>query len=61
LSDRGFGAKLHHRDVVGVALRRLEAQLHSEQAAEVLGEVKQELSEEHGPQADLALPGGGSD
>lgn len=36
LSDEfGFGAKLHHRDVVGIALRRLEEELDSGQFAEV--------------------------
>ena len=29
LTDRGPGYKLHHRDVVRVALRRLETELHS--------------------------------
>src|SRR5207237_1493896 len=31
LSDKYAGSKLHHRDVVGVALRRMEEQLHSKE------------------------------
>ena len=39
LSDEGPGYKLHHRDVVRVALRRLEGELRSPKAKEVLKEV----------------------
>jgi amino acid transporter len=39
----GFGAKLHHRDVVGVALRRLERDLGTERRPEVLEDLKREL------------------
>src|SRR5262245_17346809 len=46
LSD-DFGSKLHHRDVVGVALRRMERELHSEVRTEVLDDVRDEL--EHRP------------
>jgi amino acid transporter len=46
LSD-DFGSKLHHRDVVGVALRRMERELHSEVRTEVIGDVRDEL--EHRP------------
>ena len=42
LSD-DFGAKLHHRDVVGVALRRLNQELHSADRKAVLSDVRQEL------------------
>ncbi len=42
LSD-DFGAKLHHRDVVGVALRRLNQELHSPDRKAVLSDVRQEL------------------
>jgi amino acid transporter len=50
LSEReGIGPRLHHRDVVGVALRRLEEELDSDQKHEILDEVertvkRQELS-----------------
>jgi amino acid transporter len=43
LSARHNGAHLHHRDVVGVALGRLERQLHSDQAEDVLGDIDEEL------------------
>jgi nucleotide-binding universal stress UspA family protein len=47
IADRGLGHKLHHRDVVRVALRRLERSLGSERAEEVLNELKKEtLAEE---------------
>ncbi|MBN8734253.1 MAG: APC family permease [Acidobacteria bacterium] len=41
--DDRFGSKLHHRDVVGVALRRLERDLTSEEREEVLRDVMKEL------------------
>lgn len=41
--DERFGSKLHHRDVVGVALRRLERDLTSEEREEVLRDVMREL------------------
>jgi amino acid transporter len=49
LSDKGPGHKLHHRDVVRVALRRLEADLKSPSAKEVAQEVWHEASEERRP------------
>ena len=39
----GVGAKLHHRDVVGVALRRLERELTSEERDRVIEDLKKEL------------------
>ena len=42
LSD-GFGSRLHHRDVVGVALRRLEKDLDSERKDEALEDLGREL------------------
>ncbi len=44
LSGRGPGAKLHHRDIVGVALRRMNEELHSERAPEVIKDVMREIS-----------------
>jgi amino acid transporter len=38
-----FGARLHHRDVVGVALRRLEKDLESQRRAEALTDISTEL------------------
>jgi amino acid transporter len=46
LSAKGPGYKLHHRDVVRVALRRLHSELHAPNAEEVLKEVWHEASEE---------------
>jgi hypothetical protein len=44
LSDEeGFGSRLHHRDVVGVALRRLENDVAGPRRAEVLAELAREL------------------
>ena len=40
----GPGAKLHHRDVIGVALRRMYAELRSERATEVVEDIGRELS-----------------
>ena len=51
LSDRpGIGSRLHHRDVVSVALRRLDEQLHSGKAVDVLSDVERELN--HPPEAE---------
>src|SRR5271157_2193703 len=44
LSAKGPGAKLHHRDIVGVALRRMQEALKSGHADEVLADVMREIS-----------------
>ena len=44
LSDR-FGARLHHRDVVGVALRRMNRELQSSGRDGVIADVVDELSQ----------------
>jgi len=49
LADKGAGHKLHHRDVVHVALRRLAAELNSSNAREIVQEVLKEASEERQP------------
>ncbi|HZO53869.1 MAG TPA: APC family permease [Bryobacteraceae bacterium] len=41
--DARLGSKLHHRDVVGVALRRLERDLSTEERDEVMRDVMNEL------------------
>jgi amino acid transporter len=53
LSGRGIGSKLHHRDVVGVALRRMAADLESERSQDVIVDVQNEVSSGngHGEQA----------
>src|SRR5438128_2322728 len=43
LTEEGFGSKLHHRDVVGVALRRLEKELTGVEREEILEDLKNEL------------------
>jgi len=43
LSEKYGGAKLHHRDIVGVALRRMEEQLKSEDREEVVKDIIEEL------------------
>ena len=37
------GARLHHRDVVGLALRRLEKELSTDERDEILVELQQDL------------------
>ncbi|MCC6862983.1 MAG: APC family permease [Bryobacterales bacterium] len=43
LSSEVFGSRLHHRDVVGVALRRLERDLSGERSEEVRKDLDQEM------------------
>jgi amino acid transporter len=59
LSSRSGGARLHHRDVVGVALNRLEKQLHSQQSEEVLSDIEVELNQHAGdaPLTTLSVDG----
>ncbi len=59
LSDKpGIGGRLHHRDVVGVALRRLEEELHSRRAGEVLADIESELNR---PKEKAAEPASSAD
>lgn len=46
LSEKGPGHKLHHRDVVRVALRRLEADLRAGRTEEVLAEIARQTEAE---------------
>jgi len=41
--EEGCGSKLHHRDVVGVALRRLEKELTGEEREQVLEDLRNQL------------------
>ena len=41
--QEAFGAKLHHRDIVGVALRRLRKDLLDGSREGVIGDVEREL------------------
>ncbi len=57
LSDRrGLGSRLHHRDVVGVALRRLERELRGDKQEEVLDEIRHELRLDGAPEIDTVPP-----
>ena len=50
ISDKGPGHRLHHRDVVRVALRRLRSELRSENGEEIMAEFRDEISHENAPQ-----------
>jgi len=43
--SEGLGAQLHHRDVVGVALRRLERDLGDTRKPEVLDDIRKDMRE----------------
>jgi amino acid transporter/nucleotide-binding universal stress UspA family protein len=44
LSAQGPGSKLHHRDIVGVALRRMQQALDAGQSDEVVADVMREIA-----------------
>jgi amino acid transporter len=44
LTDReGFGSKLHHRDIVGAALRRMEKELDSNRREDLLDDLRKDI------------------
>jgi amino acid transporter len=43
VSEKGMGSKLHHRDIVGVALRRMSDQLNNAHRDEVIEDILREL------------------
>ena len=45
LSERHFGAKLHHRDVVRAALRRFEHELNSPSAGQIIEQLKEDVEQ----------------
>jgi amino acid transporter len=51
LSAREPGAKLHHRDLVGVALRRMKQQLESPAGQDVIHDVMREISHSNGSES----------
>jgi amino acid transporter len=59
LSCMGPGSKLHHRDVIGVALRRMSDEFHSERKEEVVGDVLRELGNGHSEQNGINGANGG--
>jgi amino acid transporter len=48
LSSMGPGSKLHHRDIIGVALRRMNQELGSDRAHEVVTDVLNEVAGANG-------------
>jgi hypothetical protein len=50
LSEKYAGAKLHHRDIVGVALQRMAEDLKSEERRDVIHDILEELSHRKEPQ-----------
>lgn len=48
-SEEGIGSKLHHRDVVGTALRRLEQELSGEDKQKILDEMKKDQMKKKWP------------
>jgi amino acid transporter len=55
LCERGLGHKVHHRDVVRIALRRLEADLHSDKEGEVVQDIAHEVTNGHPASTDQPL------
>ena len=56
LTDEYTGSKLHHRDVVGVALRRMSEQLQSDDRAEVVRDILQEIRHQKEPDTPSKRP-----
>jgi amino acid transporter len=55
VSDQYAGSKVHHRDIVGVALRRMRNQLNSTERDEVVQDILEELSHRKEPVQTAAL------
>jgi nucleotide-binding universal stress UspA family protein len=55
LSEKWLGPKLHHRDVIRIALRRLSQDVHSHEADDVVKELKSEMQEQ--PPAGISADG----
>jgi amino acid transporter len=56
LSEKYAGAKLHHRDIVGVALRRMQEQLKSEEHKDVVKDILDEVQHRKEPQPAATEP-----
>jgi hypothetical protein len=54
MSQKGLGPKLHHRDVVRLALRRLDSEFHTGQSPEILSELQQEVQQDAKPPSQLS-------
>lgn len=48
LTEQGPGSKLHHRDVISVALRRMNADLRSGRGQDVLQDIQREVASSNG-------------
>jgi amino acid transporter/nucleotide-binding universal stress UspA family protein len=60
LTGMGPGHKLHHRDIVGVALRRMSDELHSDRKEEVVADILREVSHTNGHSEEIpGQPGDG--
>ena len=46
--QENFGSKIHHRDVVGLALRRLQKDMEGERRSEVLDDLGKDLPKQTG-------------
>ncbi|HYK90324.1 MAG TPA: amino acid permease, partial [Acidobacteriota bacterium] len=52
ISEKEPGAGIRHRDVVSVALSRLDKEFHSDRGSRILNEIHREaLEQKHGPQS----------
>lgn len=56
LSEKYAGAKLHHRDVVGVALRRMREQLQNQERDGVVHDILHEIEHRKEPGPNEPLP-----
>ena len=56
LSGKGPGAKLRHRDIVGVALRRLEEEIRQGHETEIILELDRELTEHPSERVPTSAP-----
>jgi len=54
VSDQYAGSKVHHRDIVGVALRRMQKDLQSAERDEVVNDILEELSHRKDTQKSAA-------
>jgi hypothetical protein len=54
--SENFGSKLHHRDVVGVALRRMVRDMNSGIRDDVVRDVAEELTQRHAEEKSTVPP-----
>lgn len=55
LSEKYAGSRLHHRDIVGVALRRMQEQLRSQGREEVVKDILEEVEHRKEPQGKIPV------